>query len=399
MRVLFLTHIRGESETLNFVETGANPGVGGSEAYIINLAIRLFAMGLGVRLGIIGKTTVVPSNERILTDLNDTSDMVWDAIVHNASDTQVVNGLDLMYAKRIVISHHPHDVSLFRYNFSPNTYTVSLGNYQSRSNVWFSSPVYRIPGLSPFSKKRSAASETRIIGFIGSLHKSKGLHHALRIIANLHPTSWNIFEVIGASSLYLKGKSDADKSVPIDNPRYRKKILRLLDNQNLKNKVVFRGLVDRPSEHMKTWSAAIVNPRGIGEADSQSLKELFSMGIPVFAPKDYGLGDYMKDFPAMTITGRRYGNDAKKIEEFLRSENTYKDFRVPLNNFLLKMAKNDDQVLSDWSRMLRFETRDLETYYFSRELVKKPTYQAIMLARNLKFLFIWMAERLWSRLR
>lgn len=397
--MLFLTHIRGESKTLNFYETRANPGIGGSEAYIINLSIALFAMGLGVRLGIIGETKIVPPDMRILTDLDDKPDLVWDAIVHNASDTRVVNGLDLIFAKRIVISHHPHDASLFVHNFSRNTYIVSLGHYQSQSNVWFSTPIYRIPGLSPCPKKQSAASEKGIIGFIGSLHKSKGLHHALSILSKLDPKSWNNFEVIGANALYSNGKSDEEQTVPIDNRRYRKKILRLLNNQNLKDKVVFQGLVDRPEEYMKTWSAAILNPRGIGEADSQSLKELLCMQIPVFASEDYGLGDHMKAFPAMTITGKKYRGDAKKIGKFLEYENTYIDFRVPLNNFLLMMAKNDVQVLSDWSRMLRFETRDLETYFFFRELVKQPTLQARIFARNLKFLLIWVAERLWDRWR
>jgi glycosyltransferase involved in cell wall biosynthesis len=213
---------------------------------------------------------------------------------------------NLRTCRVICVSHHPHDESLIGLSRRFNLETiVSVGQYAHHSNRQIAGGHHRyIPGLfwPETSGNRLAGSrkpnDARLVGHISSLHPAKGFLDVARAwakITRLVPGA--TLEVIGDLSLY--GDHDRHPFLPMD-----------VEQGNLVEKALgeslrtvrFLGRQDNGVDHITArWDLAILNPRGLSEADPGSFKDMLRTGVPTLAGYDYGLMDYLQFFPELRI--------------------------------------------------------------------------------------------------
>jgi hypothetical protein len=297
----------------------------------------------------------------------------------------------------IVVSHHPFDMHLnilkrgFR---SSIVEIVNLGKFQHESNQFVKLPSSRIPGFWPrIERVVHLPVSPPIIGHIGSLHPSKGFSDVLKILKKLPKESFDKLEVVGGSSLYggEAGRLFDSKS------RHGRKINRLLIHDRLLGKVEFLGIVPEPNEFSKRWSAVLLNPKGIGEADSQTLKELHARRVPVFASLHFGLGDFTRVHREYGLSGWRISRDARNLSGFLQDPHRWAHYQMVIEKRLFEVKELNDLVTTTWINTIsvppKAGKRTTEPYFAADS--NPGVLQLMQLAiGRLLFTSLWIVDRI-----
>lgn len=387
--------LRGRCRTYEFLDEFSNPGIGGSEAYLVHLGMRLFEAGLDVCIVIVGcgdiKVPVKIPVVRAESWLPGTS------VIINSGTLGELLSIGVSSERLIVVSHHPFDQNLriLKRKFKNSAVEiVNLGKFQHESNQFVEVPSMRIPGLWPAIEDISHSPHSpAIIGHIGSLHPSKGFSDVLKILKKLPPQSFDRLEVVGGSALY-GGSLDA---LFDPNSRHGRKIRRLLSHVNLSGKVDFLGLVPDPNEFSSRWSLALLNPKGIGEADSQTLKELHARRVPVFASLHFGLGDFTREHREYGLSGWCAAKDARKVSSFLRNSRSREQFQALIEKRLIQVRNHNAAVSTAWINVLSAQSKARKMHEDSKfeDKYSASALRALQLSiGRLLFTGLWIVDRI-----
>jgi glycosyltransferase involved in cell wall biosynthesis len=204
---------------------------------------------------------------------------------------------------------------------------VNVGEYQLWSNKTQRIPSIWLPGFT-FPNGGSQSSLTphttdKILGYISSLHPSKGFHLLASKWASIEKVLPELtLEVIGGLNLYQTTKVDPE--IPTS-PTYAKEIRTKFGGQVPAN-VKFLGLIPNPVGHViQRWSISIMNPSGIGESDPVVVRDCLAEGVPIIGPMRFGLIDYMRHWPELVI-GRGRKID-RVLEEFFSNDTLRNELR------------------------------------------------------------------------
>ena len=386
--------LRDRCRTYDFQDDYTNPGIGGSEAYLVHLGMRLFAAGLDVCIVIVGCGNIqLPLKIPVVRFES------WrpgPSVIINSGTLEellLTEGIQRL----VVVSHHPFDqnLRLLKRKFRNSMIAiVNLGKFQYESNQFLKFPSSRIPGFWPkIEGVTHSPQNPPILGHIGSLHPSKGFSDVLKVLKKLPPAMFDRLEVVGGAALY-GGSAD---TVFDAKSRHGRKVLRLLDHKNLQGKVIFQGLVPDPNVFSKRWSLAVLNPKGIGEADSQTLKELHSRRVPVFASLHFGLGDFTREHPEYGLSGWRISRDARKLSVFLGSPQCRDQYQALIEQRLLEMKDHNHAVLASWLKLL--ETPIMAGGRRGRQSLeanssRRPLRRILLSSGSLLFASLWILERI-----
>ncbi len=297
-----------------------NPGIGGSEHYFLVLAHRLSltsdrgfvtVLFTGVHPSMKGyenpNLTFMPVDE--LVSLKE-----WDIAILSTGFLAKEASLMALSKRVIAVSHHPHDGHLEKLVGKSKPFAVvNLGRYQYLSNTRRGVDHVRIPSfflVDETPKLDEVSRVPRLIGHISSLHPSKGFHVIARQWRKIVRRNRGVdLEVVGGASLY--GHNENHPLLPTTQA-YGEKLVKILGSNlkigsNLqKGKVRFLGRVPGSIDSIvNRWSVALINPKGIGEADPATLRDLIRLGIPVVSSRRYGLSEYMDYFPETTVKNAR----------------------------------------------------------------------------------------------
>ena len=311
------------SEAIDFASIPfRNPGIGGSEHYFLVLAHRLSQLS-GRELVTVLFNGVHPSlkgyeNPNLVFKPMSEAHSIdeWDVAILGTGFLAKEAGAMVLPKRVIAVSHHPHDGHLDKLVGNKKPFAVvNLGRYQHFSNSGRGVDHFRIPSffLGDMPSKRDKPTRVPgLIGHISSMHPSKGFHVIARQWKNVVRRNRNKgveLEVLGGASLY--GQRESHPMLPTTKV-YGDKLIRILgsDWQNgsdaHQGTVRFLGRVPGSIDTIvKRWSVALINPKGIGEADPATLRDLIRLGVPVISSRKYGLSEYMDYFPETTVKNSR----------------------------------------------------------------------------------------------
>jgi glycosyltransferase involved in cell wall biosynthesis len=298
--------------SLTYTRGQENPGLGGTDFLALERAARLAEWGNVERIQVvlIGGTARFSNSKVEALQISELSEFFpppgW-VTISSVGNLEHVPPQNLRDCSLVVLSHHPHDDTLLTVceRFNPSA-VISTGKYPYWSvDSKISVPHFQI--RDPFSPSTIASKESVTeryeeplakVGHISSLHPAKGfldIAMSWRIIHDRFPNMR--LEVIGGISLY--DSAETHPTLPMERD-YGDKILEALGSAA--SSVDFLGLIgDGKDRITKYWHVALLNPRGISEADPASFKDCMRAGVPVIGGDDYGLGDYMESFPALKL--------------------------------------------------------------------------------------------------
>lgn len=368
-----LFYLRGDYKLVSLVSEERNPGIGGTEFLIIQLAFIFNKLEYRVYLNSDFPVIFEKSNS-IITDLSNidfsnltviTAQKDVKSFKHEFKDK-----LDEIF-KVLIWIHHPHQF-LFHSAFRSYQY-VSIGSYQHRSLIPLSfGKIACLPNLFyPIQRQnpihfghysRSLANSKLNFVFLGALLPAKGFHHVLRnwkTVLEFFPNS--CLHVIGSGDLY--GDKDIKKGRFPTNPSYARKLASIEKKYDLPiDSVIYHGKMGNERfSVIEKCHFALLNPTGKTEAFPASTLECMSLGVPVIASGNYGMYDSMYFFPELSLTKKSlqsimlwiYDNPEIYIELVQRAIEISK-FYSALNQF----------TLSKWTLLTNSKT----SYKFSPPL-------------------------------
>jgi glycosyltransferase involved in cell wall biosynthesis len=349
-----------------FSANGQNPGVGGTQFATIILALKLanvrsnyqiyLCSDFFLRLQNSPKNLKQISikdffNDRKLFDYTKTIFICIDGILHNK---KLLNKL-LKY-KIVNWIHHPFKMPSYHKNLKFSAH-VSVGTYQYFSNnVWYK-PHWHIPYLfntlmrDSLPKKIYRPNETMRLVFLGALVLGKGFHYIAREWPKIKKKFPNVrLDVIGSTKTH-DGKDPENKIIPTTNS-YAKEILKYITDEDLQTKrVVFHGNLGKEKFRIiKKAHFAILNPTGRTEALPASTLECLMCGTPVIASNDYGMSDFMRDFPECSL-----GNPSEITNKLITITNNSSLYLSLQKRSLLvakSFLKKTPEILSRWQQLI-----------------------------------------------
>ena len=305
-------------ENKRFSKEGLNPGVGGTQFATIILAISLakerkdYEVYLWTEVEV--KIVDSPKNlKQILikdapfpnSELFNSSITIF--ICTDGTIKDHINSPELIKCKIINWMHHPFVISSYFKNLKFSAH-VSVGTYQYYSNNLWYKPHLNIPNLFNFKSfnstplKTYSSDQTLRIVFLGALVLGKGFHFVAKEWPKLKKKFPKIqLDVIGSTETY-SGDKPENKRIPTTN-EYAKNILKYISEDDLKNKrVIFHGnLGEEKYKIIGSAHLAIINPTGRTETFSYSSLECLMCATPVITSYDYGMSDFMRNFPEMVL--------------------------------------------------------------------------------------------------
>jgi glycosyltransferase involved in cell wall biosynthesis len=348
-------------------EHGNNLGLGGSEHYLLKLA--QLASKNEIPTLIYGSDNFDSGLEGV-AGISSTSELPEHFVtIVNSGSLSSFKRASWPDSRLIVLSHHPHDGHLRSWQEMSGVTIVNLGKYQWLSNGPASN-VRLIPGFSPdaISSKRHLPKEgPLVVGHVSSLHPSKGFHDVLKIWTRLARSSNRFrFEVVGGPALYSAHAGEASSS----QSRYLSRLTKMVKKGGLESKIRFHGVLRDHRTVSDAWHAATQNPRGIAEADPVSLKEFFAAGIPVFASKHFGMGDYMRELAKLSLSSG--GEPVKKFLAILFNPDSYSEASLNVLNLAQRLKERNVLAERGWIELIR--RGELNSRWESHEVM--PFYQS-----------------------
>ena len=342
-----------------------NPGIGGSEHYFLVLAERLSrAAGAFVTVLIEGQ---IPDSENYVNpnlnfELYDRTLSLseWDVGIFGTGFLTNRGLSQPLPAKVIAVSHHPHDGHLRKLRGASRPFAVvNLGRYQHISNSQKGTLHLRIPSF--FVGQLTATTQDlkttqNLIGHISSLHPSKGFHviaEQWRRVTRLTPGAK--IEVVGGASLY--GNAETHPRLPTTQS-YGQKLLKILGEDLQGETVHFLGRVSGSTDDIVVrWSAALINPNGVGEADPATLRELIRLGVPVISSRKFGLSEYMDYFPETTVSNARA--IPKTLARLLGSPKLMNELRTRSFELAKTLTQRNESIFQAWCELVYLGQEEL----------------------------------------
>lgn len=336
-----------------------NPGIGGTEFQLLSLAELLAEKSQGsVKVLCDSEPVIQGRSSLVFEQLDLLSPLPPDSILISPVSSLVHLPAEFTKnTKLIASSHHPHDHDIAKINRRHAPLILRcVGAYSYWSNVRKGISSVYLPNLF-LSEELGLDSQSRELtfGHISSIHPSKGLIVAIAVWKRARYLGGSInqnFEVIGGKALY-DARSEKS-SAALMTPGYQKRVKKLLGEGLDKAGVQLLGIKSNKdmAPIVSSWSGAILNPLGTGEADPASYKDCMAVGVPVFSLGDYGMWDYARDFPE--TTSLTLNNLAKKIVRFSKDP----ALRTMLRNRALQRAAElklrNSAVLENWSDLLQY---------------------------------------------
>lgn len=353
--------IRAVREGIAIAPEGANPGIGGTEFQTALLASALSDTGVfgSVTLVTVGPPIGLPSKNVTVLSVAAFEEFVApknSVVILPMSSLTLMTPHQLRGARVIAQSHHPHDPKLEglsrQYDFDA---VVSVGQYAFMSNVpRTSSPHVYIPNIfspdTPQKPSEKDPSSPVIVGHVSSMTPWKRFIDVAKIwpdIVALLPGAR--LEVIGGSSLY-SGGAEAHPFLPTDLDYGRRIEAKLGESIS---SVSFLGRVDDGIDHITgKWTVAIINPRGISEADPASFKDMARVGVPALSGFDYGLVDYLTSFPELRI--KKIRKLPRQVRAIVNDSEKREDLSDRLLALSTELAKKNQAILSAWVELVQF---------------------------------------------
>lgn len=290
--------------------TKENPGVGGSEHYFLYLAHRLSLLRREFSVTVLynGTPPSLEGHDNPLLNFAPVAEVSslqqWDVAILGTAFLAKEANLRTLPKRIIAVSHHPHDGHLGELLGKKKPFAVvNLGRYQYLSNSRRGVNHFRIPSFFLGGETPSqdfAIRNPKLVGHISSMHPSKGFHVIARQWRTvLRRNKGAKLEVLGGASLY--GHHENHPLLPTTYA-YGEKLVNILGGDLQNGTVTFLGRVPGSIDSIvNRWSAALINPKGIGEADPATLRDLIRLGVPVVSSRKYGLSEYMDYFPETTV--------------------------------------------------------------------------------------------------
>ena len=368
------------SGTYDVSAGGANPGVGGTDHVAIQLALRL-GEKQGHRVVVATKSSevVLKNDGRFLEVLNVSGDCQRQQFDLAISPVATLPELlraspSLAISRQIAWSHHPHDAGLTKLcRNNQIDAVVSVGGYQFYSNDSDGAPHHWIPNPFPYWAERRDPpmihSRPKKVGFVGALVKAKGFHHVAKywsVAHSMHPDFE--LEVIGSGALYGP-LHNADSLIPADK-HYAGIIRDSFPGKQVPQSVKFFGLLrGSQRESMSSWRYGIQNLTGRSEAMPASVQELIAQGIPVIGSMNFGMWDFMGDFPELAVTSpSQYPIKLGLLE----GSSDFADEMLERCGFVTKKWKrfDEDDFLDAWNKVILTAVSSSDT---RGDLSGKPT--------------------------
>jgi len=239
--------------------------------------------------------------------------------------------------------HHPFDRKKIAYAKRLGADLVSCGIFQYFSNSYIGgehSQIYNYfyaDAVEARSKEISLEFDSQLIssksnvmhiGYWGALTPSKGFHLVAKhwkqicnICAEHNLTC--LLHVIGSD--FYDGVKYSYKEIPTS-PEYSESILKSFGSDNLPSNVNFYGTLKNPYALARHFDICFVNPSGVGEAASQTVLELFALGVPVITSTLFGMSDYRVFLNTFGI--KHHKEIPGKVLRFIEMDdvNSYKKF-------------------------------------------------------------------------
>lgn len=329
-----------------------NPGIGGSEFFLIRLASFLANSGLTVRVLTVGANLTFADSRIFTTNFVQSleeSSVKTGVYITNSGIPRAYRGFFQMVDALIVVSHHPHDGDLraLLRSVYPSA-IVSLGEYQYISNALVKVPHFWIPG---FVQKPVLQSNlpSKKIGHISSMHPSKGFHLIARAWVKVQGQMDLNLEVIGGLSLYGVPEEDSKFHT---SKKYGAKLQKIFQKDNSLSKVKLMGRVPGDvGEFIQNWRFAVLNPKGTAEADPTSVKDCLRQGVPVVAGFDYGMRHYLKAFPETRLSSPK--DLGKKILNLYSHPDLVRILSDRARDYYSHLYERNAEVEAAWLRLVR----------------------------------------------
>lgn len=270
--------------------------------------------------------------------------------------------------KIIAVSHHPHDESIRKARKEHRIeVVVSTGQYAYWSNrAWAPRNHVMLRNLiSPQEVAENKNLELRpnlrnfVVGHISSLHPSKGFQAISKAWPAIHEKFPEArLEVIGGRSLY--GDAENHPLLPMDWAQGEAVLSNLGKSAS---RVRFLGRLEvGVDEVMANWSLGILNPTGESESDPASFKDMARAGVPALAGYDFGLADFLHDFPQLRL--RNEETVAHRAISLLRDPETLAAISKDLTLFARRLIEQNNQIEEGWLRLLNAvaSSREEETH-------------------------------------
>lgn len=292
-----------------------NPGIGGTEHMGLQLASLLSRRkGVSVAVGVWGSGRKVSGNGETIDVIDLTKpgtaapfdvcvSPVWQA-------ERLVTLHPEMQPDRLTLwSHHPHDRHLVRLCKNGVAHrAVSVGGYQYFSNNACGAEHHWIPNPYPYWAERTTRpplhERPSVVGHVGAIVRAKGFHRIARHWADAQKRMPEYrLQVLGSGSLYGP-LLEPDPLIPTD-LTYGEIIRRAFGGRNLPDSVSFEGVVESKAAYIGHWRCAVQNLTGGSEAMPASVQELLVHGVPVIGSRNFGMWDFMADFPELCVSHPR----------------------------------------------------------------------------------------------
>lgn len=352
-----------------FSENCVNPGIGGSQFATIILAFALAKKYKNYDIWLLSRAPIkiqnAPKNlKQILTKeiflLKDEPFNSLNTVI--ISKENEIEEIELKLFNKFVNYklinwiHHPFQI-LNNYKHNIFSAHVSVGIYQYYSNFawykphWHIPVIFNAPVINYLKKKLYKPNESLRLVFLGALVPAKGFHYVAKSwpkILKLFPNAQ--LDVIGSTETY-DGKKTQYKKIPTTD-QYAKIILQYISEKDIKTKrVIFHGNLGKEKfKIIKKAHFALLNPTGSSEAMPISCLECLSCGTPVIASDDYGMGDFMRHFPELSI--RKPDDIAFKIKSITRNPLLYKKLKTRCVKLGKLYAKQKPKILIKWRQLI-----------------------------------------------
>ncbi len=336
-----------------------NPGIGGTEFQLLSLAELLAEKSLGSVKVLCNPAPAINGGSGVEFEPFDLlSPLPSESILISPVSSLVQIPAEFTKnTKLIASSHHPHDHDIPKIvgRHAPLILRC-VGSYSYWSNARRGISSVYLPNLFLSQELDSEpASREMAFGHLSSLHPSKGLIVAIAAWNRARHLGGSIpknFEVIGGQAIYDAGAQKA--SAALMSPRYEKRIEKLLGEGLDRAGIRLFGIKSNNdmAPLVASWSGAILNPLGTGEADPASYKDCLAVGVPVFSLGDYGMWDYARDFPE--TTARTLNQLTKKIVRFSMNPALRTMLRVRALQKAAELKLRNTKVLENWSKLLHY---------------------------------------------
>jgi glycosyltransferase involved in cell wall biosynthesis len=330
-----------------------NPGLGGSEFYFIRLAIELESLGAEVAVTVAGSTLKIHNTSIRILPAETLLDDIFDANVAIASTSSYskYSGVLNKAQNLVLVSHHPHDGDLRKIARTKIQFVcVNLGEYQFLSNYFKQVPSVIIPAfVAPPATPISLDRSTYVFGHLSSMVPSKGFHHIAKGWVRIAKKNSSArLQVLGGVSLY--GNKESHPRLPTTY-KYGQKIEKILDKESKNDSVSFLGRIPGSiEEYLANWKIALLNPKGIAEADPSSVKDCMRHGVPVIAGFDYGIRFYLREFPELQL--RRSAQLSKVVASILEDGDLLERLSLKTYAFYDELYKRNPDLRESWALLL-----------------------------------------------